>query len=362
MKVQKNWIVVAILCAAWVIGVQAEVEEGQFTVNREGNRYSLEANTAPVKDILVQLAALIDIPLSVDESDEATVTANLEEVNLEKLIEGISEGYAIIYIKDSESGEYKIEKIIAAGAGEGQMSEISDGMMGSEEVVAAIMERARSVKRYHQKMKMSMSMMGQQQNMDGEMWMDGDKMYMKMTTPPFDQEQIIISDGKTTYTYMPMMKMVQTMDMEKLREAVGEDTGGMGGAAKIGQAPDPFDGVDKTTLEFVGIENINDEEVYVLEGGFISAVKEMQAMNPFAPDAARFWVSQKDGMPRKTTFYTKDGSEMMSQEYRDVVINPEIDPSKFVFEVPEDAQVVDMTDGIINMLNSSKDNPMGGGM
>ena len=361
MKSHRIWIVVAILCAVWVIAVQAAVEEGQFAVNREGNRYSLEANKAPVKDVLVEVSTLIEIPLVVDDADDSTVTVNLESVNLEKLIEGVSEGYAIIYIKDSESGEFKIEKIIAAGTGEGAMP-VPVGTMDSEAVVEAIMERARSVKRYHQKMKMSMSMMGQKQNMDGEMWMDGDKMYMTMTTPPFDQEQIIVSDGKTTYTYMPMMNMVQTMDMDKLREAMGEDAGAMGGPAKIGQAPDPFDGVDKTTLEFVGVEHLNDEDVYVLEGGFVPAVKEMQAMNPFAPEAARFWVSQDDGMPRKTIFYNEDGSEMMSQEYQDVVINPEIDPSKFEFEAPEDAQVVDMTDGIINMLNASKENPMGEGM
>ncbi|NCC51364.1 MAG: DUF2092 domain-containing protein [Spartobacteria bacterium] len=355
MKISATWVGVVGWCLTGLIGAQGAVDEGAYVLQKEGNRYSLEANHAPVTDVLRELAAQIDVPLAIDDEDESTLTVQLTSVNIEDLIEGISEGYAIVYIVDEDTGEFVIEKIMAVGASDAVTQVLPEGRLDGEKVVKAIMDRARSVERYHQKMKMSMEMMGQKQQMDGEMWMDGDKMYMSMTTPPFNQEQIIVSDGKTTYTYMPMMKMVQTLDMEKFREAMGEDAGAMGAPAKVGEPPDPFDGVDHTTLEFVGNEMVGEEEVYVLEGGFTKEVKEMQAMNPFAPESARFWVSKADGMPRRTVFFNKDGGEMMSQEYQDVVINPEIDPSRFEFTPPEDVQVVDMTEGIINMLNAGKE-------
>ena len=59
-------------------------------------------------------------------------------------------------------------------------------------------------------------------------------------------------------------------------------------------------------------------------------------------------------MPRKVEYIGKDGSMLFSQEFSQVVVNPEMEESLFVFESPADAQVVDMTDGVINMFNAMK--------
>lgn len=344
-------MIMAATCCLWMVSVAvAEVEPGTFELRKSGNRYWLEADQAPVAEVLQSIAAEVDIPVTVDDTDASVVTADLEAVNLEKLLAGVSDGYAVIYVMDEDTGEYVPEQITAAGQREAEAVP-EDGLVG-EAVVKSIMERAREIKRYHQKMQMSTMMMGQQMDMAGEMWMDGERMHMEMTIPPMNQKQIIVNDGTNMYTYMPMMNMVQKMDMKKIEAEMGEAFEDMGGMGRPGQAPDPFDGVDETTLNFVGADTYNGENVYVLEGGFTADQKEMMAMSPFAPETARFWVSAEDGLPRKSVYFGKEGKEMFSQAFEDVDVNPDMDESLFVFEPPEDAQVVDMTEGVINMFRS----------
>ncbi len=79
-------------------------------------------------------------------------------------------------------------------------------------------------------------------------------------------------------------------------------------------------------------------------------MEKMKSMVPTMPDSAKVWISTKDGLPRKMVFHTPTGEEMMSQEFRNVEVNPTLDPSLFEFTPPEGVQVTDMTDGIINML------------
>ena len=81
-------------------------------------------------------------------------------------------------------------------------------------------------------------------------------------------------------------------------------------------------------------------------------------MTPMMPDKMKFWVSQKDSLPRKVVFFGKGGQEMMSQKFSQVEVNPEMDPTLFTFKAPEDAQEVDMTDGVINMYKEMKSQPV----
>jgi outer membrane lipoprotein-sorting protein len=77
-------------------------------------------------------------------------------------------------------------------------------------------------------------------------------------------------------------------------------------------------------------------------------------MNPMTPQNAKFWISTKDGMPRQASFFGASGQEMMSQQFKNVTLNPQIDPALLSFTVPEGVQVVDMTDGVINMTRQMK--------
>ncbi len=55
-----------------------------------------------------------------------------------------------------------------------------------------------------------------------------------------EMKQIMISDGKTTWTYQPNMKMVQKMDLEKIIAETGNDTG-----QKNGDPSNPFQSLNR---------------------------------------------------------------------------------------------------------------------
>ncbi|OGV44975.1 MAG: hypothetical protein A2X46_17555 [Lentisphaerae bacterium GWF2_57_35] len=220
----------------------------------------------------------------------------------------------------------------------------------AEDQVQSILKRAEGIKRYHQNSKMSMNMMGNQMEITGEMWVNDGKMRMEMVMPPANMKQIVISDGSFTYTHMPMMNMVQKMDMKKIREALGADAAKQIGGPGAGSDADPFQALDRSSIKYVGSDELNGEKMDVIEGTLASDKNAMKDM-PMMPERAKYWVSIDDGLPRKMVFYGKDGQEMLVQEFSQVEVDPQMDESLFVFTTPEGAQVMDMTEGVINMYN-----------
>jgi len=315
----------------------------------EGGRYELRAEDAKVADVLREIQRVTGIPIAVDETDESTVTVKAAGSSLERVLSEVSQGYAIVYGQNPDTHGYVIERVVAAGKGDAVSAALEQGELTQQEVVRRIVERSKAVKQVHQKTVMKTVMMGTSFTMDGEMWSDGDKFRMESTVPP-NQKQIIVSDGKVTYTYMPMMKLVQSMDMARIQAALGENAPKE--MTKPGNQSNPLHGLDPDTLTYYGVETVNGEDVYVLEGTMGAEAQMMKQVTPFAPDGLKCWVSVADGLPRKMTFLGADGQEMMSQEFVDVVVNQAPDPGLFVFEPPADAQVVDMTESVIAMMST----------
>jgi outer membrane lipoprotein-sorting protein len=322
------------------------VEPGKFSFKQEDGQFSIEANQAPVNEVLAEISAVTKIPMVLDPNDASTTSANAAGSSLERIINQISQGYAIIYAEDPATKAYRIERIVAAGQGAEAAAPLKPGELNAGDVVDAITKRANEVKRYHQRTSMSMNMMGSELKTDGEAWMDGGKFRMESTMPP-NQKQIIVSDGKTIYTYMPLMKMVQKMDVERMKAALGDK---FKDQFNDPANSNPLKGMDAKSLKYYGTETLNDEPVYVVEGKIGGDLDKMKSMMPTVPETAKFWISTKDGLPRKLIFHNNTGAEMMSQEFSHVEVNPKLDPSLFEFTPPKDAQVTDMTDGVINML------------
>jgi len=351
---KRNLNVIAAILALCVMGPAAwalDLEPGAFSLTQQEGRYRLVSNEAKVNDILEEISTLADVPVQLDENDESTVTADVGTGSLEKLINEVSQGYAIIYVQD-ESGEYKAERIVAAGdAGGAASPELSEDGIDGAAVVKTIMDRTLGIKKYRQTMVMKMNMMGSQMDMKGDMWMEGDKLYLEMTIPPMDMKQIMVSDGETSYTYMPAMNMVQKMDTARLKAELGDSFSPMGGgqAGGSGNSIQPFDGIKSDAMTYVGTEDIDGQKLYVLEGAFPQPSEEMRQMNPFIPSSARYWVSIEDGMPRRSTYISEEGQEMFRQDFSNIKLNPEIDPDRFTFEPPEGVQIIDMTEMILNM-------------
>ena len=349
----KKSLVLAVACllAARVFG--GDLEAGKFTLTGKNGTFSLQANDAKVNDVLGELAKAAHIDVALDPKDTSKTSASLADVNIEKLVTAISQSYGIIYVEDPATKQYRVERIAASGAGTAEASAKGKELMPGK-IVEAIMQRAKSVKSYHQSMSMSMSMMGNPMTMQGEMWAQGDKIRIEMTVPPANMKQIIVSDGKTAYTYMPMIKMVQKMDVERLKKELGPDYKDKMGAPGSSSSANPLEGMDPKSFHYRGTEELNGESVYVLEGKLGGISDELRKMNPMTPQNAKFWISTKDGMPRQASFFGASGQEMMSQQFKNVTLNPQIDPALLSFTVPEGVQVVDMTDGVINMTRQMK--------
>jgi outer membrane lipoprotein-sorting protein len=343
----KTRMLAAVFAALVTFACSAKaIEPGKFSFKAEAGRFSIEANQAPVNEVLTEISGVTQIPVTFDMSDASTTSANASGTSLERIINQVSQGYAIIYAEDPETKEYRIERIVAAGQGKDAAASLKPGELKASDVVEAITKRASEVKRYHQNVTMSTQMMGTEFKTDGEAWMDGDRFRMESKMPP-NQTQIIVSDGKTTYTYMPMMKMLQKMDMARVKAALGDKYKNQ---FNDPSNSNPLKGMDAKSLKYYGTETLNDESVYVIEGKLGGEMEKMKSVMPTVPETAKFWISTKDGLPRKLVFHTGTGTEMMSQEFSNVEVNPKLDPALFEFTPPEGVQVTDMTDGVINML------------
>ena len=75
----------------------------------------------------------------------------------------------------------------------------------------------------------------------------------------------------------------------------------------------------------------------------------------FTPAEIEMWIGADDGLVRKMTLFNEEGKEMMTHSYMNVEINTEVNDSQFEFTPPEGTQVMDMTEGTINMIKEMKE-------
>ena len=160
-------------------------------------------------------------------------------------------------------------------------------------------------------------------------------------------KQIMISDGKTTWTYQPNMKMVQKMDLEKIIAETGIDTG-----QKDGDLSHPFQSLNHEGIAYVRTDKIDDKDVYIFQG--IPEVTGTENV-PFIPAKIEIGIDVDNGMLSKMVMFNEKGKEMMSQSYSNVQLNANIPDSEFEFTPPEGVQVMDMTEGTINMMKQARE-------
>jgi outer membrane lipoprotein-sorting protein len=80
----------------------------------------------------------------------------------------------------------------------------------------------------------------------------------------------------------------------------------------------------------------------------------MQAQLGMALETVRVHVHAGDGLLRRVAYLDEAGEEVMHQAYRDVVVNPKLPEETFEFVIPSGAHVMDMTEQIIELLESVK--------
>ncbi len=217
-----------------------------------------------------------------------------------------------------------------------------------DEVAAKVAD----IESYRVDMKMETQMMGQTMITKGEMvFQKPDKMRMTTSTDMpggMSMRQEMFMSGDTTWTYMPMMKMATKMDMKKLK-AAGKEQFGMSRDADI---TEPFAGLPADSIKYIEKKATEDGAVYIFE-----AKPNLGAMQPqdspiptMLPETMIIWIDVETGLPVKIIMKAPGDAPMMEQAYSNFRINVEIDESEFEFTPPEGVQIMDMTEGALNMM------------
>jgi outer membrane lipoprotein-sorting protein len=220
----------------------------------------------------------------------------------------------------------------------------------TQQMLNEIESKAGDIKSYRVDMKMKTNMMGQSMNTKGEMaFKKPNKMHMKTTTDMMGgMTQEIFSSGNTVWTYMPMMKMATKMDLSKIK-AAGKNRAGTMDNADITK---PFAQFPEGSVKYIEKKKTDNGPVYVFEAKpDLGNLGSSNASAPqMFPDKMTFWIGADTGLPEKIIMLGKDGSVMMEQTYSNFRINVDIDDSEFEFKPPQGVQVMDMTEGAVNMM------------
>ena len=114
----------------------------------------------------------------------------------------------------------------------------------------------------------------------------------------------------------------------------------------------PFSQFPEANIKYIEEKKTDMGPVYALE-----ARPDMGNMMPpnasgpnMLPDKMIFWINADTGLPQKIIMKGKDGATMMEQTYSNFRINVDIADSEFKFKPPEGVQVMDMTEGAVNMM------------
>lgn len=99
------FLATALLTGAWVahsIGSNSREGQSDFTLSREGDRYTLKAAHARVADVLAELSPLANLQLTADPELDARITVELKDATIEQVLAAVSSSRALVYERTRE--------------------------------------------------------------------------------------------------------------------------------------------------------------------------------------------------------------------------------------------------------------------
>ncbi|MEK7308278.1 MAG: tetratricopeptide repeat protein [Nitrospirota bacterium] len=231
--------------------------------------------------------------------------------------------------------------------------------LSEDKVIKDIESKVRKIKSYSADIIITSEMMGQMMLTEGELLFkkpDSMRMEMFLKMHP-EQKTIIVSDGQTTWTYMPAMKMAHKIDIARMEKEFGglHKPGGIfeQHSKESGDILNPLQGFNKGSIKFTGVDFTTQGEALTFEATYPDKMLEPRSEQwGFTPSKAMFWISKDSGVTLKMDVFNREGIKMMSQEYKNIKLNPQIADSAFTFVPPEGTQVMDLTDSTIDMMKS----------
>lgn len=134
--------------------------------------------------------------------------------------------------------------------------------------------------------------------------------------------QVVVSDGRTFWTYDPNKNEVTKMDMPEISLTFEQDY-----TKSIREL------LNQTDISYNGMDKFDGRNVYLITA---------TSRNGSIWMGMRFslWVDSETWMPLKMDTFDKNDKLLTSVEYRDVKYNTGIPDTEFEFKVPEGAKVV----------------------
>ena len=219
------------------------------------------------------------------------------------------------------------------------------------EIIARVEKKAAAIESYRADLTMTIDMMGKEMTSSGTMiFKKPNKSWMETVTDigTMNMKQIFVSDGKIAWVYQPVMKMVTKVDLTKVSAEMKNLPGGQQISGDISK---PLRGLNEESIAFVRTEKFGGDEVYVFQGSPRETAMKQQV--PFVPSRLELWIGADDGLVRKMIVFSEEGKKIMSQSYTNIEKNIKVPDSKFEFTPPEGVQVMDMTEGSINMMKGT---------
>ncbi|MDD8044620.1 MAG: hypothetical protein PHC78_12740 [Verrucomicrobiota bacterium] len=342
-----------IACLVMTLALVVQAQTYDLTVTDDGQKVSLKADNASSYAIIQDLAKRLDIETRLAADADHPVTLDLKNVSPAEAVRKLSDSFGMTYRLDPETNEIRIVSIYTGSAGNRSAKELT-----TRELVESIQKKVSKITRYKSNMTMSMSMLGQNIKMDGVVMVkDPQHARMEFNMPGGLGKQVTIVDGDTSYSFSSLMPMVQKIDTKRLRETLGPELGaqmGSGGGNSF-RLDDPFSGYDLDAVDFTGTKDADGRSHHVFSMGLPDGFEAMSEINPMmgAIQGGEVWFDTETGIPVRNTMLDASGKPVMDIRMTNTNTNPTDEDFEGVsFAPPADANIIDMTDNIIQMMKT----------
>lgn len=145
---------------------------------------------------------------------------------------------------------------------------------------------------------------------------------------PQNITQLIISDGKTIYSYTPLIKQVTKQVLSSKKKNV-ELIPGFG---------ESLEGIEKNyDLKIVKDELAEKQGIYLIE---LTPKRETSIDSSSFFDVLQVWIRYQDCIPVQFMYKDNKNETTFILSFKDIKINEKFDESIFKFKIPDDAQVI----------------------
>lgn len=147
------------------------------------------------------------------------------------------------------------------------------------------------------------------------------------TSKPQNINQLIVSDGKTLYSYTPLIKQVTKQALSSKKKD----------AELIPGFGESLENIEKNyNLKIIKDDLAEKQGIYLIE----LTPKGKSTDSSIFFDVLQVWVRYQDSMPVQFMYKDNKNETTFIISFKDIKINEKIDESVFKFKIPDDAQVI----------------------